>query len=173
MSQIMHVEVNPADVAGVRIRYRLGNADFNIALSALYQLLLLNPQRGCSIMSTLREWEQSSHLTDRWVANTPCWASLGELGWDGCGDEEILQSSCGWSPPTTRTASPATPPPPPAHEPKPPTMPPPKPTKHEKPPTHKRKSFELSCSSSSDEALPRGHGKEVGGGEAGAAAKAA
>ena len=46
LSQVVHVEVNPADVAGVRIRYKLGTAEFNIALSALYQLLLLNPKRG-------------------------------------------------------------------------------------------------------------------------------
>ena len=43
LSQVMDVEVNPADVAGVHIRYRLGTAEFSIALSALYQLLLLNP----------------------------------------------------------------------------------------------------------------------------------
>ena len=82
--------MNPADVAGVRIRYRLGTAQFSIALSALYQLLLLNPQPGCSILSGLREWERSRRLTDTWAANTPCWASLGELRWEGCADEEIL-----------------------------------------------------------------------------------
>ena len=64
--------MNPADVAGVQIRYRLGTAEFSIALSALYQLLLLNPQWGCSIMSGLREWERSSRLTDTWAANTSC-----------------------------------------------------------------------------------------------------
>ena len=46
LSQIVDVEVNPADGAGVRIRYKLGTTEFSIALSALYQLLLLNPQRG-------------------------------------------------------------------------------------------------------------------------------
>ena len=66
------MEVNPADVAGVRIRYRLGTAEFSIALPALYQLLLLNPQRGCSILPGSREWEQSRHLTDTWAANTAC-----------------------------------------------------------------------------------------------------
>ena len=40
------MEVNPADVAGFPIRYRLVFAEFSIALSALYQLLLLNPQQG-------------------------------------------------------------------------------------------------------------------------------
>ena len=54
------MEVNPADVAGVRIRYKLVTAEFSIALSALYQLLLLNPQRGCAIVSGLREWERSA-----------------------------------------------------------------------------------------------------------------
>ena len=48
--------MNLADVAGVRIRYRLRTANFSIALSALYQLLLLNPQQGCFILSGLREW---------------------------------------------------------------------------------------------------------------------
>ena len=42
------MEVNPADVAGVCIRYWQGTAQYTIALSALYQLLLLNAQRGCS-----------------------------------------------------------------------------------------------------------------------------
>ena len=106
------MEVNPADVVGVRIRYRPGTAEFRFALSTLYQLLLLNPQRGCSILSGLREWEQSRRLTDTWVLNTPCWASLGELRWEDCGDEEILLSSCGLNPPTPRSASPAKPPPP-------------------------------------------------------------
>ena len=79
----MDVEINLANVAGVRIRYRLGTAKVSIALSALYQQLLLNPQPGCSILSRLREWGRSRSLTDIWAANTPCWASLGELGWFG------------------------------------------------------------------------------------------
>ena len=72
-SQVMDVEVNP-DVAGVRIRYRLGIAEFSIALSALYQPLLVNPQWGCSIytLSGLREWERSRRLADTWAANMPC-----------------------------------------------------------------------------------------------------
>ena len=151
--------MNPADVAGVRIRYRLGT------LSAVYQLLLLNPQRGCSILSGLREQERSRRLTDTWAANTPCCRSLGELGWDGCADEEILLSSCGLSPPT-----PANPhstslakPPPPAKKPKPPATPPPKPTQPKKPPTQKRKSFKLGSNSSLDQAVHRGHGKAVKG----------
>ena len=118
------MEVNPADVVGFRIRYRPGTAEFRFALSTLYQLLLLNPQRGCSILSGLREWEQSRRLTDTWVLNTPCWASLGELRWEDCGDEEILLSSCGLNPPTPRSASPAKPPPP-GDKPKPPALPPP------------------------------------------------
>ena len=145
LSQVMEVEVNPADVAAVRIRYRLGTAKLGIALSALYQLLLHNPQRGCSILSGLREWERSRRLTDTLAANTPCWASLGELGWEGCADEEILLSICGLSPPSPRnpcSASLATPPPPPAEKPKPPALPSPKPTQAKKPPTQKRKSFE-------------------------------
>ena len=153
--------MNPADVAGVRIHYQLGTAEFNIALSALYQLLLLNPQRGCSILSGLREWEQSRRLTDTWAANTPCWASLGELGREGCVDEEILLSTCGLSPPSPRSTSPAKPPP--AEKPKPPALPPPKPTQPKKTPTQKRQCFESSSSSSSDQALPRRHEKAVKG----------
>ena len=106
------MEVAPGDIAGVRSRYRLGTAEFRIALSALYQLLLLNPQRGCAILSGLREWERSRRLADTWAANTPCLASLGELGWEGCADEAILLSSCGLSPPTLgspRSTSPAKP----------------------------------------------------------------
>ena len=49
------MEVNPADVAGVCIRYRLGTADLSIAQSALHQLLLLNPQQVCAILSGLRD----------------------------------------------------------------------------------------------------------------------
>ena len=47
---------------------------------------------------------------------------MGELGWEGCGDEEILLSSCGLSPPTPgspRSTSPAKPPPPPPTNPNP------------------------------------------------------
>ena len=62
--------MKPADVAGDRIRYRLQTAEYTIALSARYQLLLLNPQGGCSILSGLREWERSRHLMDTWAANT-------------------------------------------------------------------------------------------------------
>ena len=76
----MDVEVNPADVAGVRVRSRLQTAEYTIALSGLYQLLLLNAQRGCSILSGSRECERSRRPTDTWAVNTPCWASLGELG---------------------------------------------------------------------------------------------
>ena len=120
----MNVEVNPADVTGVRIHYRLGTIESSIALSALYQLLLLNPQPGCSILSGLREWERSRRLTDTWAANTPCWASLGELGWEGCADEEILLSSRGLNRPSPRSASPTKPPPP--TNPNPPPYPPPR-----------------------------------------------
>ena len=91
---------NPADVAMVRIRYRLGTAEFSIALSALHHLLLLNPQQGFAILSGPGEWECARRLTKTWAANTPCWASLGELGWEGCADEEIVLSKCGLSPPT-------------------------------------------------------------------------
>ena len=128
-SQILDVEVNPADVAGVRIRYRLQTAEYTITLSTLYQLLLLNPQRGCSILSGLCEWERSQRRTDTWAANTPCWASLGELGWEGCANEEIVLSSCGLTPPPS--SSPAKPPPPPClpTNPNPPPYPPPPPPK--------------------------------------------
>ena len=112
LSQVVDVEVNPADVAGVRIRYKLGTAEFSIALSALYQLLLLNPHQGCAILSGLREYERSRRLTDTWAANTPYWAALGKLGWEGCSDEDILMSICGMNPPTPaspRSAFPAKP----------------------------------------------------------------
>ena len=134
------MEVNPADVAGVRIRYKLGTAEFSIALSALYQLLL-NPQRGCAILSGLREWERSRRLTDTWAANTPCWAALGELGWEGCSDEDILMSSCGMKAPTPaspRSASPAKPAP--AEKPKPPAAPPPPPNPRKARSAHRRAS---------------------------------
>ena len=128
------MEVNPADVAGVLIWYKLGTAEFSIALSALYQLLLLNPQRGSAILSGLREWERSRRLT-RWAANNPCWAALGELGWEGCSDEDIVMSSCGMNPPSpasSRSASPAKPAP--AEKPKPPAAAPPQtPAKQEAP----------------------------------------
>ena len=112
LSQVVHVEVNAAGAAGVCIPYKLGTAWFSIAPSALYQLLLLNPQGGCAILSGLREWERSHRLTDTWAANTPCLAALGELGWEGCSDEDILMSSCGMNPPTPaspRNTSPAKP----------------------------------------------------------------
>ena len=124
--------MNPADVAGVRFHYRLGTAKFNIALSSLYQLLLLNPQQGCAILSGLREWERSRRLTDTWAVNTSCWASLGELGLEGGADEEIMLSSCGLSPPTPgspRSTSLAKPPPP-RQENQTPYPPPPKPMHH-------------------------------------------
>ena len=132
LSQVVNVEVNPADIVGVRIRYKLGTAEFNIALSALCQLLLLNPQRGCAILSGLREWERSRRLTDTWAANSPCWAALGELGWEGCSDEDILMSSCGMNPPPRPT--PAAPPQqsaPPPRNPNPLPWPPPNPPPHE------------------------------------------
>ena len=152
LSQVVDVEVNPADVAGVRIRYKLGTAEFRIALSALYQLLLLNPQRGCAILSGDGGMGRPRRLTDTPAANTPCWASVGELRWEGCADEKILLSSCGLSRPTPgslRSTSPAKLPP--AEKPKPlPCPPPPKPTQPKKPPPPKRKSFESGSSSSSD-----------------------
>ena len=162
LSQVVDVEVNPADVAGVRIRYKLGTAEFSIALSALYQLLLLNPQRGCAILSGLRECERSRRLTDTWAANTPCWAALGELGWEGRSDEDILMSSCGMTPPTAaspRSASPAKPVP--AEKPKPHAAPPPEPPQSKKRPPA-RKSFESGSSLSSDHALPCPHGRGRG-----------
>ena len=162
LSQVVDVAVNPADVAGVRIRYKLGTAESSIVLSALYQLLLLNPQRVCAILSGLREWERSRHLTDTSAANTPCWAALGELGWEGCLDKDILMSSCGMNPPTPaspRSASPAKPAP--AEKPKPPAAAPPKPPQSKKGPPA-RKSFELGSTSSSNQALHRPHGKGKG-----------
>ena len=66
---------------------------------------------------------------------------------EGCADEEILLSSCGLKPPPTA----------------PPRQSPPRPAEPKKSPTHKHKSFELSSNSSSDQTLPRGHGKVVKG----------
>ena len=117
--------MNPADVAGVRICYRLQTAEFTIALSALYQLLLLNPQRGCSILSGLREWERSWRLMDTWAANTPCWASVDELRWEGFANQEIVLSSCGLTPPPAPAAPPQQSPPLPRNPNPPPSPPPP------------------------------------------------
>ena len=115
------------------------------------------------MLSGLREWERSRRLTDTWVANTPCWAALGELGWEGCSDEDVVMSSCGMNPPTSaspRSASPAKAAP--AEKPKPRAAPPPpKPPQSKKRPPA-RKSFESGSSSSSDQALPRPHGKGKG-----------
>ena len=130
------MEVNPADVAGVRIPYNLGTAEFSIAPSALYQLLLLNPHRGCGILSGLRERERFRRLKDAWAANNPCWAALGELGWEGCPDKDILMSSCGINP--SSRPDPSAPPrqsPPPPRNPNPlPCPPPPNPCKARRPP---------------------------------------
>ena len=167
LSQVVDVEVKPADVTGVRIRYKLGAAELNIALSALYQLVVPNPSGGAQSCpgcgNGRREWERSRRRRDAWAANTPCWAALGELGWEGCSDEDNLMSSCGMNPPSPaspRSASPAKPAP--AEKPKPRAVAPPKPTQPQKTPPAKRKSFEPGSSSSSDEAHPRPHegGKE-------------
>ena len=93
------MEVNTTNDAGVPIGYRLQVADYTIAPSAPYQVLLLNQQPGCFAFPGLRERERSRRLTDTWASNTPCCASPGELGWEACADEEILLSSCGLSPP--------------------------------------------------------------------------
>ena len=162
LSHVVDVEVNPADVAGVRIRYKLGTAESSIAPSALYQLLLLNHQRGCAILSGLRDWEGSRRLTDTWAANTPCWAALGELGWEGCSDEDILMCSCGMDPPTPASPHSAYPAKPaPAEKPKPPAAAPHKPPQSKKRPLA-RKSFKSGSSSSLDRALHRPHGKGKG-----------
>ena len=124
---------------------------------------MLDPPRGCAIVTGPREWERSRRLTDTWAANTPYWASLGELGWVGFCVEGIVLSNCGFNPPTPaspRSASPAKPAP--AKKPKPSAVPPPKPTQPKKTPPAKRKSFESGSSSSSDQALPRPHGKGKG-----------
>ena len=115
-------------------------------------------------MSWLREWERSRRRTDTWAANTPCWAALGDLGWEGCSDEDILMSSCGMNPPTAArpVAPPQQSPPPPRNpNPLPPPPPPPKHPQSKKRPTA-RKSFASGSSSSSDQALHRPHGKGKG-----------
>ena len=158
------MEVNPADVAGVRFWYKLGTAEFSIALSALYQLLLLNPQRGCAILSGLWEWERSRRLTDTSAANMPCWGSLGELRCEGCSDEEILLSSCGLNIPTPaspRSASQQSPPPP--RDPNPLPCPPlPKPTQPKRPPHRSASPSNRAAARRRAKALPRPHGKGKG-----------
>ena len=140
-----------ANVMGVRILYRLLSAEYIIAVSALYELLLLNPRRGCCILFGLREWERSRRLTDIWMANTPCWASLGELGWKGCANEEILLSFCGLTPaPSARNPSQAKPPPPPTEKPQPSALPPPPPK-----PTQPKTAPRTSTSSSNRAAAHR------------------
>ena len=47
------MEVNPADVAAVRIWYRLGTAEFSIALSALCQLATA-PQPPAGVRHPIR-----------------------------------------------------------------------------------------------------------------------
>ena len=133
------METNPADVAGVRIRYGLQSAKYTLALSSL-QLLLSNVQRGCSILSGLRAWEWSPRPTDTWASNTPCWASLCELGWEGCANEEIMVFSCGLTTPEPPAAPPQQPPSPPRNG-DPLSCPPPKPTKSKKRPADERKCF--------------------------------
>ena len=106
----------------------VGHRRVHIALSALYHQLLFNPLPGYAILSGLQEWERSRRLTDTWAANTPCLASVGELGWEERADEEILLSSFALSPPgrgSPCSTWPAKPPPPPAEKPKPLALPPP------------------------------------------------
>ena len=176
------MEVDQVDMAGVRIRYRLCTAEFSIAVSAVYQLLLLDPQRGCFILSELREWERSHRLTDTWAANTPRWASLGDLGWEDCGDQEIFLSSCGLSPPPPAAPPQQSPPPPPPRRetqtpcpaPPPPPPPPPPPATH---PTKKAPDAEPQVLGIGQQLVvgpgTRSWTWEGGGGEAAAAAKAA
>ena len=163
LSQVVDVEVNPADIAGVCIWYMLGSAEFSIALSALYQLLLFNPQQECAMLSGLRDCGRSRQLTDTWAANKPYYASLWKLQWEGCAGKEILLSSRGLNPPAR--AAPAAPreqsPPPSPEKPKP-LPPPPKSTQHKKTPPPKRKSFKSGNSSSSDQALPVDMGRRRG-----------
>ena len=133
LSQIMDVEVNPVNIAGVHIRYRLGTAEFSISLSAPYQLLLLNVPRGCLILSGVQEWERFRHLTDTWAANMPHCASL--MSWAGRA-VRMTRSCClvvGGVP-----APPAAPPhqsPAPIDKPKPLALPPPQ-TYHTKKAPH-------------------------------------
>ena len=80
---------------------------------------------------------------------------MGELGWEGCADEEILLSSCGLSPPTPgspRSTSPAKPPPPPRN-PNPLPCPLPNPRNPKSPPVRS------AGPSNQDQAHPRGSNK--------------
>ena len=136
-----------------------------MALSALYELLLLHPQQGCSILAGLRESERSRRLTDTGAATTSCGAGPDELGWQGRAHEEILVSSYGLTPhPNPRSPLPASPPPPQRRQHQ--TTPPCPPTsletlQTEKGPRGKRKTFQSGSSLSSDNALPCGEGKGV------------
>ena len=93
-------------------------------------------------------------------------AELAYVSWGG--RAVLTRRSCCPSVGYTPLPAPAAPPKqsPPRREtrtPRPAPPPPPEPTKPKKPPTHKGKSFASSSNSSSDHALPRGHGKEVKG----------
>ena len=101
---------------------------FFLALAAFLPTAAAFYCSQCSILSRLRERERSRRLTDTWAANTPCWVGLGELGWKGCADEEILLFSCGLSPPPPPECLPSKAPPPRANKPKPQALPPPPPT---------------------------------------------
>ena len=120
----MDVEVNPADVAAVRIRYR-GWAPPSSAspCQSCTSCCSATPNGDAPSCPGCESGSAFHRLRDTWAGNTPCLASLGELGWEGCADEEILLFSCGLSPPTpgsARSTSPATPPP--AEKPKPPYL---------------------------------------------------
>ena len=133
LSQVMDVEANPADVAGVwhplpAWHCRVKHHPIRLVPAAAAQLAT----GACSIVSGLRDWTRSRRLMETWSANTPRWASLGELGWEGCADEEILLCSCGLNPllpqqhlpsnqpPAPRNLNPPPyPPPPPANPPNP------------------------------------------------------
>ena len=120
------MEVNPADIAGVRIRYQLGGSEFSNPPVRRVPTAAAQPPTG--VRHAVRAAgvgalpPPNGHVGGEY-------ALLGEpggLGWEICADEEILLSSCGLSPPTpgnprnTSLAKPR-----PAEKPKPPAVPPP------------------------------------------------
>ena len=89
----MDVEPDPADVAGVRIRYRLWSPKYTIAVFALW----------CSI---LIKWQGPRRLTDTSAVNRSCYAGLGALRWEGSADEEIVLFSCALTHPAPKRPHP-------------------------------------------------------------------
>ena len=90
--------MNAADVATVPNNRRVQFGDYTIALSAVYQLLLLNPQRGCCNLSSWasRNGPGTQQTLGRRIRRAA-------LAWVSLGTRAVLMStSCyvvvGWHP---------------------------------------------------------------------------